>query len=66
MRVIDRGMSPLAADYENYRDAFPELVARLGFYCSYCERRIPTNLAVEHIQPKDHPTYKHLVGRWEN
>ena len=66
MRPIQRGTSPLTTDYGNYRDAFAELVARLGPYCSYCERRIPANLAVEHIQPKKLPAYEHLEGRWEN
>lgn len=37
----------------NYQDAGPDLQARLGDYCSYCERQIETNLAVEHVQPKD-------------
>jgi uncharacterized protein (TIGR02646 family) len=35
-------------------------------YCSYCERRMPTNLAVEHIQPKGLSHYKALEGRWDN
>jgi len=43
------------------------VVSRLGLYCSYCERRVVTNLAVEHIQPKDGPHgHPHLIGRWEN
>jgi uncharacterized protein (TIGR02646 family) len=66
MRPIHRGPSPQATDFANYRDAFPELVARMGPFCSYCERRMPTNLAVEHIQPKDPTMYPHLIGRWEN
>lgn len=66
MRPIDRKDSPQDEDFENYRYAFPDLVSRLGFYCSYCERRIATNLAVEHIQPKKLPQYEHLVGRWDN
>lgn len=66
MRPILRGASPQAADYGNYREAFPELAARIGAYCSYCERRIATQLAVEHIQPKGLPAYEHLQGRWEN
>jgi uncharacterized protein (TIGR02646 family) len=66
MRPVNRGDSPRDQDFENYRDAFPELASRLGFYCSYCERRIATNLAVEHIQPKNLPQYEHLEGRWEN
>lgn len=66
MRPLNRGASPITSDYENYRDADPELVARLGSFCSYCERRINTNLAVEHIQPKALPAYAHLEGRWDN
>jgi uncharacterized protein (TIGR02646 family) len=66
MRPVNRGDSPQDEDFDDYRDAFPELASRLGFYCSYCERRIATNLAVEHIQPKKLPQYGHLEGRWEN
>lgn len=66
MRPILRGNSPRAADYDNYRDAFAELTGRIGMFCSYCERRIATQLAVEHIQPKSLPAYAHLQGRWEN
>lgn len=35
-------------------------------YCSYCERYVATQLAVEHIQPKGLPAYQPLQGRWEN
>ena len=66
MRPVRRGGSPQAKDFDSYTDAKPELVSRLGLYCSYCERRIPTNLAVEHIQPKALPVYADLEGRWEN
>ncbi len=64
MRPVFRGNSPQAVDYEDYRTAFGELSSRLGFFCSYCERRIATVLAVEHIQPKN--LYPLLKGRWEN
>jgi uncharacterized protein (TIGR02646 family) len=66
MRPVFRGNSPRATDYGDYRHAFAELVSRLGPFCSYCERRIATQLAVEHIQPKDLPAYRALRGRWEN
>ena len=66
MRPVDRRNSPRATDYADHRDAFWELASRLGFFCSYCERRIATVLAVEHIQPKGLPAYEHLKGRWEN
>jgi uncharacterized protein (TIGR02646 family) len=66
MRPIRRGGSPRQSDFANYRDALPDLVSRLGLFCSYCERRIPVQLAVEHIQPKGLPAYQALQGRWEN
>lgn len=50
MRPVDKGPAP--AVYARYQDAGPDLRARLGDYCSYCERQIETNLAVEHVQPK--------------
>jgi uncharacterized protein (TIGR02646 family) len=66
MRPIRRGVSPFPADLDNYEDAKPNLAARIGRYCSYCERPVNTVLAVEHIQPKNLEAYKHLIGRWEN
>lgn len=66
MRPVRRGNSPISGDFSDYTKALPELVSRLGPYCSYCERKIPTNLAVEHIQPKALPQYNHLLGRWTN
>ena len=66
MRPVRKGPSPRQADFFDYRDAKSYLVSRLGVYCSYCERRVPTGLAVEHIQPKSLPAYKHLIGRWDN
>lgn len=66
MRPVLRGTSPHAGDYQDYRNAFAELVGRLGLFCSYCERRIATQLAVEHIQPKGLPAYAQLRGRWDN
>jgi uncharacterized protein (TIGR02646 family) len=66
MRPVHRGSSPQACDYDDYRDAFGELASRMGMFCSYCERRIPTQLAVEHIQAKGLPAYAHLEGCWEN
>lgn len=66
MRPIQRGNAPQPTDYTDYKDAKPDLVARLGPYCSFCERPVMTQLAVEHIQPKGLPTYAHLIGRWDN
>lgn len=64
MRPVDRGPAPRS--YAHYQDAKPDLVERLGLYCSYCERRIPTGLAVEHIQPKGLKQYDHLKLLWSN
>ncbi len=64
MRPVDRG--PAARQYAKYQDAKQDLVNRLGSYCSYCERRIATLLAVEHIQPKGLPQYEHLETEWTN
>lgn len=67
MRPVLRGDSPQAMDFANYRDAFGELASRIDMFCSYCERRIVTQLAVEHIQPKEGPHGNpDLQGRWEN
>jgi uncharacterized protein (TIGR02646 family) len=51
MRPVERGAAPAAAIVD-YRDAAHPLMTAVGEYCSYCERHIPTHLAVEHIQPK--------------
>ncbi|AQT62095.1 HNH endonuclease [Cellvibrio sp. PSBB023] len=66
MRPIRRNTSPRVTDFTDYTDAKPDLVARLGPYCSFCERRVMTQLAVEHVQPKGLPAYAHLIGRWNN
>ncbi len=64
MRPVNRGAAP--ALYARYESAKQDLVNRLGSYCSYCERRIPTLLAVEHIQPKGLAQYAHLECEWTN
>ncbi|MEY4978016.1 MAG: hypothetical protein RLZZ352_286 [Pseudomonadota bacterium] len=40
--------------FATYGDAAPYLGERLGRFCSYCERKIPASLAVEHVVPKSH------------
>jgi uncharacterized protein (TIGR02646 family) len=62
MRPVDKGAAP--AVYQNYQDAGPALQQRLGEYCSYCERRIETHLAVEHIRPKS--LANALRNTWSN
>ena len=62
MRPVERGAAP--REYANYRDAIGDLENRLGKYCSYCERRLPTSLAVEHMAPKSiHPDRE---VEWDN
>jgi HNH endonuclease len=63
MRPVNRGLRP-AQIFTNYRDAFPLLMARIGDYCCYCERHIPTNLAIEHVQEK--VSNPDLLTEWEN
>ena len=65
MRPVSKGTSPLGG-FAKYEDAKPELLSRLGHFCSYCERRIATNLAVERIQPKGLPQYAGLETTWDN
>ena len=50
MRPVTRGPAPRA--YTAYGQAIGDLEDCLGIYCSYCERRLPTSLAVEHVVPK--------------
>ena len=63
MRPVRRGDSPRDTGFTKYEYAKTDLIAciskghlhgkQLGSYCSYCERNIATNLAVEHLIPKD-------------
>jgi len=77
MRPVRRNTSPVSQDYSDYTDAKTELISRIGggfyrgihlaSYCSYCERKIDTSLAVEHVEPKGGVHGQHdLQGRWEN
>lgn len=63
MRPIERGPSP-TLPFNIYREAFEPLSNKLGCYCNYCERRLPTNLAIEHVQPKS--KNKALELEWTN
>ncbi len=62
MRPVDKGSAPRT--YLQYYDAQNDLIERIGDYCSYCERQIETNLAVEHIQPKSKVPI--LRNEWSN
>jgi uncharacterized protein (TIGR02646 family) len=62
MRPVEKGEAPHA--FADYPEALPYLAERLGNYCSYCERRISNQLAVEHVQPKRH--HEDLRLEWRN
>ena len=62
MRPVERGIAP--REYTDYRDAIGDLENRLGKYCSYCERRLPASLAVEHMAPKS--VHRVREVDWEN
>ena len=62
MRPIEKGKN--SRTFNHYQDAKGNLIDRLGEYCSYCERKLPASLAVEHVQPKSlHPE---LSLEWDN
>lgn len=62
MRPITKGTAPRV--YSNYQDAINDLETRFGRYCSYCERHVPVNLAVEHVSPKK--TDPNRKNDWSN
>ncbi|MDX1934146.1 MAG: HNH endonuclease [Capsulimonadales bacterium] len=71
MRPLHIGPIPRDVDgepivFREYQEARPHLQERIGFYCVFCERRIPTGLAVEHKQPKALPAYQHRRLDWFN
>lgn len=52
MRPVDKMQAPVPGAFNHHNDARGELVARLGRFCSYCERMVPSAIHVEHIRPK--------------
>ena len=57
MRPVNRGPIPTdesgnETNFHKYRDARGKLIERLGETCSYCEMRLDSGLAVEHVRPK--------------
>ena len=56
---------PTGVNLSAHGAAKPTLIAAMGEYCVYCERRIEaTELAVEHIEPQK--THPHLALIWGN
>jgi uncharacterized protein (TIGR02646 family) len=71
MRPVERGTPPddgngVAKVFTEYADARADLFARLGRYCSFCERPIKAGLSVEHVLPKSLPQFSHLEREWTN
>ncbi len=62
MRPINKGRSPRA--FNKYQESQPDLIARLGRFCSYCERDIRSGIAVEHKRPKKKYPAEEL--NWDN
>jgi len=62
MRPVTKGNAPRS--YREYSDARPDLVDKLGRFCSYCERFLCVGLAVEHKRPKSR--YPSQALAWEN
>lgn len=52
MRPVVRGPEPSNAPFTVYNQALGPLAQAVGWYCSYCERRLEVSLAIEHVQPK--------------
>lgn len=68
MRPVIKGDHPekdgVLVKFKSYSRSRRYLIDRIGEYCSYCERKIVVNLAVEHVQPKSlEPSLK---LKWEN
>jgi uncharacterized protein (TIGR02646 family) len=64
MKPVNKGAAPKR--YSAYAEAKPDLVEKLGPFCSYCEAHgNPTALDVEHIYPqKAHPTRERQWGNF--
>lgn len=62
MRPVDKGEKPEKI-YSCYGDAKPDLISRIGAYCSYCE------FPIEHVPEVEHKEAKSTGGSmlaWEN
>lgn len=67
MRPVSKGNLPyLYANGEPYGQAADGLAARIGKYCSYCERLLDHGREVEHIQPKSIVANNALETAWSN
>jgi len=69
LRPVVKGEVPKNKDgtdivFKEYGEAKRFLIDRIGKYCSYCETRINSNLAVEHVRPKK--KVPELELSWDN
>ncbi|WP_071190851.1 HNH endonuclease [Trichormus sp. NMC-1] len=62
MRPVVRGKNTKV--FKDYRNARKNLIDQLGEYCSYCEMRLGSSLAVEHILPQ--ALFSDEKTNWEN
>lgn len=62
MRPVERGEN--TETFKKYNQAKLPLTTRIGHYCSYCERYIPVDLAVEHMLPQ--AAFPALELEWGN
>ncbi len=61
MRPVCKGVAPHI--YARYQEAIGDLESVLDLYCSYCERRFPAGLEVEHVSPK---SLGGALTNWQN
>lgn len=69
MRCVEKGAWPTSTEgqpisLQPYQLAAAHLKARIGRYCSFCERFVPVSLAVEHKLPKN--LHAALAFDWSN
>ena len=69
MRPIIRGDVPKNTQgedkiYRNYGSARRDLIGRIGQYCCYCNMRLESGLAIEHVRPKK--PVPELETTWSN
>lgn len=62
MRPVAKQPAPRA--YTAFDQAKDDLIEQLGRYCSFCERKLATHLAVEHVLPQAHNPA--LALAWDN
>jgi uncharacterized protein (TIGR02646 family) len=70
MRPVERGNVPIdpktgtKKSFKEYSHSKPELLDRIGKYCSYCEKFLTQLIDVEHVLPKQH--FPELETTWHN